>query len=126
MSKIKVMVVDDSALVRQTLCEMLNSDPEIEVVATAADPFLAAERLKTVVPDVITLDIEMPRMDGFDLTRNVRADARLQHVPIIMITSRTAEKHRKYAAEIGVNHYLGKPYQEEELLKLVAGYVSTH
>lgn len=61
-------------------------------------------------------------MDGFDLTRNVRADARLKDVPIIMITSRTADKHRNYAKEIGVNHYLGKPYQEEELLGLVAGY----
>jgi len=68
------------------------------------------------------VDIEMPRMDGFDLTRNVRADARLKDVPIIMITSRTAEKHRNYAKEIGVNHYLGKPYQEDELLGLVAGY----
>lgn len=61
-------------------------------------------------------------MDGFDLTRNVRADVRLKNVPIIMITSRTAEKHRNYAREIGVNHYLGKPYQEEELLGLIAGY----
>lgn len=61
-------------------------------------------------------------MDGFDLTRNVRADARLKDIPIIMITSRMAEKHRNYAKEIGVNHYLGKPYQEEELLALVAGY----
>ena len=61
------------------------------------------------------VDIEMPRMDGFDLTRNVRARPRaLKHVPIIMITSRTADKHRNFAAEIGVNHYLGKPYQEDE------------
>ena len=82
------------------------------------------EQLLDVVPDVILADIEMPRMDGFDLTRNIRADARLKDVPIIMITSRTAEKHRNYAFEIGVNHYLGKPYQEEELLKLVADHVA--
>jgi chemosensory pili system protein ChpA (sensor histidine kinase/response regulator) len=69
-------------------------------------------------------DIEMPRMDGFDLTRHVRADARIKHVPIIMITSRTSEKHRNYAFEAGVNHYLGKPYQEEELLRLVGGYMA--
>jgi chemosensory pili system protein ChpA (sensor histidine kinase/response regulator) len=71
-------------------------------------------------------DIEMPRMDGFDLTRHVRADARIKHVPIIMITSRTSEKHRNYAFEAGVNHYLGKPYQEEELLRLVGGYMAAH
>jgi chemosensory pili system protein ChpA (sensor histidine kinase/response regulator) len=70
------------------------------------------------------VDIEMPRMDGFDLTRNIRADVRLKDIPIIMITSRTADKHRDYAFEIGVNNYLGKPYQEEEVLKLVADYVT--
>ncbi|HAF56194.1 MAG TPA: hypothetical protein DCL01_13505, partial [Thauera sp.] len=64
----------------------------------------------------------MPRMDGFDLVRNIRADARLRHLPVIMITSRLADKHRRYAEEVGANHYLGKPYQEEELLSLVAGY----
>jgi chemosensory pili system protein ChpA (sensor histidine kinase/response regulator) len=64
----------------------------------------------------------MPRMDGFDLARNVRADERLKHVPIIMITSRIADKHRNYAKEIGVNHYLGKPYQEDELLQYIAQY----
>ena len=81
------------------------------------------EKLQELVPDVMLVDIEMPRMDGFDLTRNVRADPRLKHVPIIMITSRTAEKHRSYAREIGVNVYLGKPYQEEELLAHIAGFV---
>ena len=63
-------------------------------------------------------------MDGFDLTRNIRADNRLKNIPIIMITSRTADKHRSYAIELGVNNYLGKPYQEDELLNLVAGYVA--
>ena len=84
MNKIKVLVVDDSALVRQTLCEILNSDPEIEVVGTAADPFLAAERLKTVVPDVITLDIEMPRMDGLTFLQKLMS----QHpIPVVMCSS---------------------------------------
>ena len=95
-------------------------------VLTAKDGVEALEMLNEARPDVMLVDIEMPRLDGFDLTRNIRADAQLKSIPIIMITSRTAEKHRKYAFEIGVNHYLGKPYQEEELLKLVAGYVSTH
>jgi chemosensory pili system protein ChpA (sensor histidine kinase/response regulator) len=70
------------------------------------------------------VDIEMPRMDGFDLSRNIRADARLKHVPIIMITSRMADKHRAYAKEIGVNHYLGKPFQEDELLGLLSRYTA--
>ena len=84
MSKIKVLVVDDSALVRQTLCDILNSDPEIEVVGTAADPFLAAERLRTVVPDVITLDIEMPRMDGLTFLQKIMS----QHpLPVVMCSS---------------------------------------
>jgi len=84
MSKIKVLVVDDSALVRQTLCEILNSDPEIEVVGTAADPFLAAERLRTVLPDVITLDIEMPRMDGLTFLQKLMS----QHpIPVVMCSS---------------------------------------
>ena len=62
--KIKVLVVDDSAMVRQTLSDILSSDPAIEVIGTASDPFVAAKRLESIVPDVITLDVEMPRMDG--------------------------------------------------------------
>ena len=73
-------------------------------------------------PTVVLSDIEMPRMDGFDLVRNIRADRKLADLPVIMITSRIAQKHRDYAAELGVNHYLGKPYREEELLALVATY----
>jgi chemosensory pili system protein ChpA (sensor histidine kinase/response regulator) len=65
----------------------------------------------------------MPRMDGFDLVRNIRADKRLKHLPVIMITSRTADKHRNYALEIGANHYLGKPYDEDELLRLVESFI---
>jgi len=62
-------------------------------------------------------------MDGFDLLRNIRADERLKSLPVIMITSRTAEKHRNYAFEMGANHYLGKPYDEDELLGLIAGHM---
>jgi chemosensory pili system protein ChpA (sensor histidine kinase/response regulator) len=65
----------------------------------------------------------MPRMDGFDLTRNVRSDPRTRHIPIVMITSRTAPKHRNLAMELGVNEYLGKPYRDEELLRLLSGFV---
>jgi chemosensory pili system protein ChpA (sensor histidine kinase/response regulator) len=116
-----VMVVDDSLTVRK-ITERLMAREGYQVVL-ARDGVEALEKLLEGVPDVMLVDIEMPRMDGFDLTRNIRADARLKHVPIIMITSRTADKHRNYAAEIGVNHYLGKPYQEEELLRLISGYL---
>ena len=74
------------------------------------------------LPAVVLSDIEMPRMDGFDLVCNMRADARLRELPVIMITSRIAQKHRDYAAELGVEHYLGKPYSEEDLLALIARY----
>jgi chemosensory pili system protein ChpA (sensor histidine kinase/response regulator) len=67
-------------------------------------------------------DIEMPRMDGFDLLRNVRSDALLCDLPVLMITSRIAEKHRDHAMQLGANHYLGKPYSEDELLSLIRRY----
>jgi chemosensory pili system protein ChpA (sensor histidine kinase/response regulator) len=113
-----VMVVDDSLTVRKITSRFLSR--EGYQVITAKDGVDALEQLQTTHPDVMLVDIEMPRMDGFDLTRNVRADARLKATPIVMITSRTADKHRTYAKEIGVNVFLGKPYQEDELLKHVA------
>jgi chemosensory pili system protein ChpA (sensor histidine kinase/response regulator) len=73
-----------------------------------------------LIPDVVLLDVEMPRMDGFELARVMRSDERLKSVPIIMITSRTADKHRNRALELGVNVYLGKPYQEQLLLDNIA------
>ena len=116
-----VMVVDDSLTVRKITGRLLAR--EGYQVILAKDGVDALEQLIDVVPDVMLVDIEMPRMDGFDLTRNIRADERLKSIPIIMITSRTAEKHRAYAFEIGVNQYLGKPYHEDELLGFVAEYV---
>lgn len=117
-----VMVVDDSLTVRKITGRLL--EREGYRVITAKDGVDALEQLLNATPDVIIADIEMPRMDGFDLTRNIRADARLKTVPIIMITSRTADKHKRYAAEIGVNHYLGKPYDEDVLLQLIRDFVS--
>jgi chemosensory pili system protein ChpA (sensor histidine kinase/response regulator) len=117
----KVMVVDDSLTVRKITGRLLAR--EGYEVLTAKDGVEALEQLAEVTPDVMLVDIEMPRMDGFDLTRNVRADARLKRVPIIMITSRTAAKHRAYAAELGVDVFLGKPYREEELLGHIASYL---
>ncbi len=115
-----VMVVDDSLTVRKITSRLLMR--EGYQVVLAKDGVDALEQLIDVIPDVILSDIEMPRMDGFDFVRNVRGDERLRNLPIIMITSRTADKHRNYALEIGANHYLGKPYDEVELLGLVAGY----
>jgi chemosensory pili system protein ChpA (sensor histidine kinase/response regulator) len=116
-----VMVVDDSLTVRKVTGRLLERQGYL--VVTARDGVEAMEKLQELVPDVMLVDIEMPRMDGFDLTRNVRADARLARVPVIMITSRTADKHQNYAKEIGVSHFLGKPYQEEDLLAKISGFL---
>ena len=115
-----VMVVDDSLTVRRVTQRLLLR--EGYRVVLAKDGLDALERLAEAVPEIVLSDIEMPRMDGFDLVRNMRADARLRDLPVIMITSRIAQKHREYAAELGVDHYLGKPYSEEDLLALVARY----
>ena len=90
-------------------------------VATAKDGLDALERMVDVVPDLMLLDIEMPRMDGYELATAMKADPRLAKVPIIMITSRTGDKHRQRAMDIGVDRYLGKPYQENELMRNVFG-----
>jgi chemosensory pili system protein ChpA (sensor histidine kinase/response regulator) len=117
-----VMVVDDSLTVRRVTQRLLAR--EGYQVVLAKDGVDALEQLQSINPDVMLVDIEMPRMDGFDLTRNVRNDDRTRHIPIIMITSRTATKHRNYAMELGVNEYLGKPYQEDALLKSISGFVN--
>ncbi len=115
-----VLVVDDSLTVRRVTQRLLTR--EGYRVTTAKDGLEALERLAGERPVVVLSDIEMPRMDGFDLVRNIRADARLADLAVVMITSRIAQKHREYAAELGVDHYLGKPYAEDELLSLVARY----
>jgi chemosensory pili system protein ChpA (sensor histidine kinase/response regulator) len=112
------MVVDDSLTVRKISGRLLARHGYH--VLTAKDGVDALEQLTDVMPDVMLLDIEMPRMDGFELARNIRGDKRLQHIPIIMITSRTADKHRQHAQEIGVNFYLGKPYDEDDLLARIS------
>jgi len=112
-----VMVVDDSITMRKVTTRVLERN-DMEVV-TAKDGLDAVEKLQDKVPDVMLLDIEMPRMDGYELATYMKNDPRLKHVPIIMITSRTGEKHRQRALEIGVERYLGKPYQESDLLRNV-------
>ena len=110
-----VMVVDDSITVRKVTSRYL-SKHAIDVIV-AKDGLDAVEQLREHIPDVMLVDIEMPRMDGYELTSNVRSDPNLKHIPIIMITSRAGSKHRDRAMQLGVNLYMTKPYQEEELLK---------
>jgi chemosensory pili system protein ChpA (sensor histidine kinase/response regulator) len=92
-------------------------------VYTARDGLDAITVLQEHPVDVILLDIEMPRMDGYQLASHVRNDPRLRELPIIMITSRSGEKHRAKAIEIGVNDYLSKPYQESQLVAAIAALV---
>ena len=116
-----VMVVDDSLTVRRVTQRLLTR--EGYQVVLAKDGVDALQQLQDYTPDVMLVDIEMPRMDGYDLTRNIRSDERYHNIPIIMITSRTADKHKGFALELGVNVYLGKPYQESELLAHLAQFV---
>ena len=115
------MVVDDSITVRRVTQRLLERNGMR--VLTARDGMDAVALLQDNVPDVILLDIEMPRMDGYEVAAHVRNDPRLKDVPIIMVTSRVGEKHRARAIELGVDDYLGKPYQEAQLLDAIAPLV---
>ncbi len=117
-----VLVVDDSLTVRRVTKRLL--EREGYRVALAKDGLEALDLLSGERPVAVLSDIEMPRMDGFDLLRNIRSDAVLASLPVIMITSRIARKHRDLATELGANHYLGKPYSEEELLGLLRQHAS--
>jgi chemosensory pili system protein ChpA (sensor histidine kinase/response regulator) len=111
------MVVDDSITIRGVTQKLLERNGMR--VITARDGMDAVALLQDTVPDVILLDIEMPRMDGYEVAAQVRNDPRTKDVPIIMITSRVGEKHRARAVELGVDDYLGKPYQEPQLLNAI-------
>jgi chemosensory pili system protein ChpA (sensor histidine kinase/response regulator) len=111
----KVMVVDDSITMRRVATKLLERH-NYEVI-TAKDGVDALAQLQDLRPDVMLLDVEMPRMDGFELASHLQNEASLSSIPIIMITSRTGEKHRDRALEIGITNYMGKPYQEEELIR---------
>ncbi|MDM1019831.1 Hpt domain-containing protein [Acinetobacter sp. VNK23] len=110
-----IMIVDDSVTVRKVTSRLL--ERQGYDVVTAKDGVDAIEQLETVKPDLMLLDIEMPRMDGFEVTNLVRHHEIHRDLPIIMITSRTGEKHRERALSLGVNQYMGKPFQEETLLE---------
>jgi len=108
MSKIKVLIVDDSAIVRQTLEKILVSDPDIEVVGTASDPYVAASKMRTTIPDVITLDVEMPRMDGITFLQKIMS----QHpIPVVICSSLTGKgsETAMKALEYGAVEIIHKP-----------------
>lgn len=119
-----VLVVDDSVTVRKVTSRLLERNGM--TVITAKDGVDAMSVLQAHTPDLLLLDIEMPRMDGFEVATHVRNDPRLKDLPIIMITSRTGQKHQNRAMAIGVNDYLGKPYQESVLLERVAYWSARH
>jgi chemosensory pili system protein ChpA (sensor histidine kinase/response regulator) len=116
------LVVDDSITVRRVTQRLLERNGMR--VLTAKDGVDAVSLLQENMPDVILLDIEMPRMDGYEVAAHVRNDPRLKHIPIVMITSRVSEKHRARAIELGVDDYLGKPYQESQLLDAIEPLVN--
>ncbi|MDH5571648.1 MAG: Hpt domain-containing protein [Gammaproteobacteria bacterium] len=116
-----IMIVDDSITVRKVTSRLLERHDYL--VMTAKDGVDALSQLHEIQPDVVLLDVEMPRMDGFELATNMRNDDVLKSIPIIMITSRTGEKHRERAMNIGVNMYMGKPFNEDELLKNIRTFV---
>ncbi|MGY2289167.1 Hpt domain-containing protein [Pseudomonas sp. SDO528_S397] len=119
-----VLVVDDSVTVRKVTSRLLERNGMN--VLTAKDGIDALSVLEEHTPDLMLLDIEMPRMDGFEVAIHIRNDPRLRRLPIIMITSRTGQKHRDRAMAIGVNDYLGKPYQESVLLDSIAYWSKPH
>ncbi len=116
------LVVDDSITVRRVTQRLLERNGMR--VLTAKDGVDAVSLLQEHLPDIILLDIEMPRMDGYEVAAHVRNDPRLKHIPIVMITSRVSEKHRARAIELGVDDYLGKPYQESQLLDAIEPLVN--
>jgi chemosensory pili system protein ChpA (sensor histidine kinase/response regulator) len=116
-----VMVVDDSITVRRVTERLLERNGMR--VVTAKDGVDAISLLHEQIPDIMLLDIEMPRMDGYEVASHVRNDRRLRDIPIVMITSRVGDKHRNRALELGVDHYLGKPYQESDLLAAITSLV---
>ena len=112
-----VMVVDDSVTVRKVTSRLLERQGMDVIVAK--DGAEAVALLQERRPDLMLLDIEMPRMDGFEVARQVRRDERFKDLPIVMISSRTGKKHQERAAELAVNSFLGKPFQESELLSTI-------
>ena len=120
-SRPTVMVVDDSLTIRKATSKLLERSGYDVMVAK--DGMHALEVLQERLPDVILSDVEMPRMDGFELLKNLKADAKYQNIPVIMITSRTADRHKSTGLSLGASVYLGKPYKEDELLGHIEAFL---
>ena len=119
---IRLLIVDDKVATRYALRRRLESHGyEVLEAGTGGE---GLELIDSVNIDALILDVNLPDMSGFDIVRKLRADPDLQDLPVIMITSRIAQKHRDHAAQLGVEHYLGKPYSEEKLLALITQCMS--
>lgn len=116
--------MDDSAVVRKMICDALAQDPQIEVVGTAPDPYVARDKIKELNPDVLTLDIEMPRMDGVTMLTTLKEDAELKSIPVIMLTAESGRENVAYIAKLGVRDYLVKPFQDAQLIEKVKRVVT--
>ncbi|MBX3617704.1 Hpt domain-containing protein [Nitrosomonas sp.] len=117
-----VLVVDDSLTVRKVTCRLLEREGcDVLIAKNGAE---AVSILQENTPDVMLVDLEMPKMNGFELIKNVRGNPKTAAIPVVIISSRTAEKHQKIAKDLGVNVFLGKPYKEEELLNHLSEFVS--
>ena len=115
---IKVLIVDDSALMRQLLTQILRSDPEIEVVGTAMDPFAARDKIRTLVPDVLTLDVEMPRVTGPEMAHlMLLRDCGKEFVPVVLLSGIVGLPN--VAHTVGTPYFLAKPYRIEDVLPLI-------
>jgi chemosensory pili system protein ChpA (sensor histidine kinase/response regulator) len=118
-----VMIVDDSITARKETSRLM--EKQGFAVVTAENGVDAINRLQSVRPDVVLLDIKVPRMDGFEVLRSVRRDENLKGLPIIMITFKAGKKHKQQAMMLGVNKYLGKPFQEEKLLATIGEVIES-
>ena len=116
---IRVMLVDDSVVARSIFARVLGNCDGIAIICEASDGDAAVTSLEENDVDIILLDIEMPRMDGFELLRKLRQEPPTRELPVVMITSRSADKHREHALKLGATAYLGKPFNETELLALL-------
>jgi chemosensory pili system protein ChpA (sensor histidine kinase/response regulator) len=114
---LKVLIVDDSISVRHSVARLVESQAWKQ--QQAVDGVDALAKLEWFLPDVIVLDIEMPRMNGYEFKSNINNNEALRDIPVIMLTSRTSEKHQQKARELGIHHYMTKPYQETAFLRLL-------
>ena len=116
---IKVLIIDDSALVRKLLCDILGSDPDIEILGTAPDPLIAIRKIKELNPDVLTLDVNMPRMDGRSFLAEMKAKNDLRAIPVVILTTSDVERDVISAYDLGAAGYIVKPVDIDQFFEVV-------